>query len=145
MMTSSNGNISSLLAVPVNSPHKGQWRGALVFSLICVWINGWVNSREAADLRRYRTHYDVIVMTLLLNTWRAWTSILNILIIIWINIVSGNGLAPTGEKPLPRAVLNYCQLNPRNKVNEISIKICILKKCMSSMECRPFPGNKGVE
>ena len=23
---------------PVNSPHKGQWRGALMFSLICVWI-----------------------------------------------------------------------------------------------------------
>ena len=53
MMTSSNGNISASLAlcagnspVPVNSPHKGQWRGALVFSLICVWINGWVNSRE---------------------------------------------------------------------------------------------------
>ena len=31
---------------PVNSPHKGQRHGALVFSLICVWINGWVNNRE---------------------------------------------------------------------------------------------------
>ena len=50
---------------PVNSPHKGQWRGALMFSLICAWINGWVNNGEAADLRRHRTHYDVIVMTLL--------------------------------------------------------------------------------
>ena len=49
---------------PVNSPHKGQWRGALMFSLICVWINGWVNNREAGDLRRYRAHYSVIVMTL---------------------------------------------------------------------------------
>ena len=48
---------------PVNSPHKGQWRGALIFSLICVWINGWVNNREAGDLRRYRAHYDVSVMT----------------------------------------------------------------------------------
>ena len=47
---------------PVNSPHKGQWRGALMFSLICVWINGWVNNREAGDLGRYRPHYDVIVM-----------------------------------------------------------------------------------
>ena len=47
---------------PVNSPHKGQWRGALMFSLICVWINGWVNNHEAADFRRYRAHYDVIVM-----------------------------------------------------------------------------------
>ena len=47
---------------PVNSPHKGQWRRALMFSLICVWITGWVNNREAGDLRRYSAHYDVIVM-----------------------------------------------------------------------------------
>ena len=39
---------------PVNSPHKGQWRGALVFPLICTWINGWVNNREAGDLRHHR-------------------------------------------------------------------------------------------
>ena len=30
---------------PVNSPHKGQWRGALMFTLICGRINGWVNNR----------------------------------------------------------------------------------------------------
>ena len=47
---------------PVNFPHKGQWRGDLMFSLICVWINGCVNNREDGDLRRYRAHYDVIVM-----------------------------------------------------------------------------------
>ena len=47
---------------PVNFPHKGLWRGALMFSLICVWINGWVNNRKAGDLRRYRAHYDVTVM-----------------------------------------------------------------------------------
>ena len=33
-----------------------------MFSLICVWINDWVNNGEAGDLRRYRDHYDVIVM-----------------------------------------------------------------------------------
>ena len=38
---------------PVNSPHKGQWRGVLVFSLIFAWIYGWVNNREAGDLRRH--------------------------------------------------------------------------------------------
>ena len=32
------------------------------FSLICVWINGWVNNHKAGDLRRYCAHYDVIVM-----------------------------------------------------------------------------------
>ena len=47
---------------PVNSPHKGQWRGALMFSLICAWINAWVNNHEASDAKRYRAHYDVIVM-----------------------------------------------------------------------------------
>ena len=47
---------------PVNSPHKGQWLGALMFSLICVWINAWVNNREAGDLRSYLAHYDVTVM-----------------------------------------------------------------------------------
>ena len=45
----------------VNS-HQGQWRGALMFSL--AWINGWVSNREAGDLRRHRTYYDVIVMSL---------------------------------------------------------------------------------
>ena len=34
-----------------------------MFSLICVWKkNGWVNDREAGDLRRYLAHYDVTVM-----------------------------------------------------------------------------------
>ena len=47
---------------PVNSPHKDQWRGALVFSLVCAWINGWVNTGEAGHWRRHGAHYDVIVM-----------------------------------------------------------------------------------
>ena len=54
---------------PVNSPHKGQWRGALMFSLICIWINGWVNNREAGDLGRYRVHYDITVMHYDTLTW----------------------------------------------------------------------------
>ena len=32
-------------------PHKGQLRGALKFSLICAWTRGWVNHRDAGDLR----------------------------------------------------------------------------------------------
>ena len=34
---------------PVNSSHKGQWRRALMFSLICARTNGWVNNRDARD------------------------------------------------------------------------------------------------
>ena len=75
MMTSSNGNIFRVTGhlcaeFTGNSPHKGQWRRALMFSLISVWINGWVNNGEAGDLRRYRTHYDVTVMLDLLSTDR---------------------------------------------------------------------------
>ena len=47
---------------PVNSPHKGQWRGALMFSLIYVWINAWAKNRYAGDLRRHQVHYGVNVM-----------------------------------------------------------------------------------
>ena len=42
--------------------HKGEWLGALMFSLICAWINGWVNNGEAGDFKRHRAHYDAIVM-----------------------------------------------------------------------------------
>ena len=76
MMTSSNGNMFASLAfvqgihrwlrgihrLPVNSPHTDQWRGALMFSLICAWTNGWVNNQGAGDMRRHRAHYDVTVM-----------------------------------------------------------------------------------
>ena len=54
---------------PVNSPHKGQWRRALMFSLICAWINDWVNNRGAGDLRRYLAHHDVTVMIVFLSFW----------------------------------------------------------------------------
>ena len=47
---------------PVNAAHKGQWRGALILSLIYVWINGWLNNLEAGDLRRHHAHYNVTVM-----------------------------------------------------------------------------------
>ena len=47
---------------PVNSPHKGQWRGALMIPLICACIHGCANNREAGDSRRHRTHYNVTVM-----------------------------------------------------------------------------------
>ena len=64
----------------VNSPHKVQWRWALVFSLICAWINGWVNNREPGDLSRHCAHYDVIVMRSLLwlQCWHDGNSAFNV-------------------------------------------------------------------
>ena len=63
--------VSALLAICAgNSPVPGEFPAQrpvtrsfdVFFKLICVWINGWVNNREAGDLRRYRAHYDVTLM-----------------------------------------------------------------------------------
>ena len=95
---------SVLLAIcagesPGNSSHKGQWlwRGALMFSLICAWINGWVNNREAGDLRRHRAHYDVTVISCLCPVLIEWP-----IDAIW----------PDGTKPLPEPILTYHQCIP---------------------------------
>ena len=54
---------------PVKSPLKGQWRGALMFPLICAWTNSWVNNRDAGDLRHHRAHYNVTIMKHDLKCW----------------------------------------------------------------------------
>ena len=55
-MTSSNGNIFR---------DTGPLCGELMFSLICAWLNGRVNNREAGDLRRRRAYHNVIVMEMI--------------------------------------------------------------------------------
>ena len=60
---------SALLALcVVNSPVTGEFpsqrpvtRSFDVY-LICASIKGWVNNREAGDLRRYRARYVLTVM-----------------------------------------------------------------------------------
>ena len=49
---------------PVNSPHKGQWRGALMFSLICAWkkrlskqLWGWWFETPSSSLWRHWNVY----------------------------------------------------------------------------------------
>ena len=57
--------LSALLAIRArNSPAPSEFPAH--------WINGWVNNREAGDLRRHRAHFDVIVMILILlvNHWQ---------------------------------------------------------------------------
>ena len=81
MMTSSNGNILRVTGPMCGkftghrwiSFTKGQWRGALIFSLICAWTNRWANNRDAGDLSRHRAHYYVIVMVMVcfVSLWFA--------------------------------------------------------------------------
>ena len=44
----------------VNSPHKGQWCGVLMFPL----ISAWIKNHEVGGLRCHRAHYDFILMYL---------------------------------------------------------------------------------
>ena len=61
---------SALLAICAgNSSVPGEFptqrpvtRSFDVFVDLRLWINGWVNNREAGDLSRYRAHYDVTVI-----------------------------------------------------------------------------------
>ena len=71
MMTSSNGNIFRLTGNLCGEFTGPRWIPGTKASdaEICVWINGWVNNREAGDLRRYRAHYDVIVMIARMKSW----------------------------------------------------------------------------
>ena len=63
---------------PVNSPASDTELWCFLWS--APWINGWVNNREAGDLRRHLAHYDVIVMFFYLRlnkrlskqSWRRW-------------------------------------------------------------------------
>ena len=96
VMTSWNGNIFHIMGplcgdftgnrwIPIK---KGQWRRALMFSLISAWINGWVNNREAGDLRRNRSHYDVTVMVVykIKHTPSSCHSIVNMVTIAKTNV-----------------------------------------------------------
>ena len=59
---------SALLAICArNSPVPGEFPAqrpvTRSFDVFFDLINDWVNNCEAGDLRRYRAHYDVMVMT----------------------------------------------------------------------------------
>ena len=98
---------------PVKSPHKGQWRRALMISLICAWINVWVNDREAGGLRRHRAHYNVTVMIFAISQ-----PSFSIHIFFW-NLLSGVQLTSQhwfrlwlGAKQATSHYLNQCWLRP---------------------------------
>ena len=58
---------------PVDSSHKGQWHGALMFYLICAWTKAWTNNRVGGDLRRrHRVWNDITVMNKLILHFYAY-------------------------------------------------------------------------
>ena len=101
---------------PVNSPHKGQWHGALMFSLICTWTNCWINNRDTGDLRRHCAHYDVTLMCyvrslhrLFGNTSQSFNRIDSSPTHLWdsnyVITVPADALAPSGARTSAGTVL----------------------------------------
>ena len=84
-MTSSNGNIFRVTGPLCGEITGHRWiphskaSDALMFLWSAPWLNGWVNNREAGDLRRQRAHYDVIVMDILYNELYYGMPIMSIL------------------------------------------------------------------
>ena len=67
--------VRGIQRLPVNSPHKGQWRGALLFSLICILLSkhslDWWFEAPLCPLWR---HHNVLLMV---YSWccQSWTYI----------------------------------------------------------------------
>ena len=100
---------------PVNSPHKGQWRGALMFTLICARIKGWVNNCKAGDLRRNHAHYDVIVMGMKNMATVPCSTILFIIMIFGKNIQALKWYHETqihGKLLIPNKACKYMKSKP---------------------------------
>ena len=117
---------------PVNSPHKGQWRGALIFSLISAWINGWVNNPEAGDLRRHHAHYDVIVMDTEIMGSAFWGTSCIYMSLNWVNIVEGNGNWSAPQNC--NVILNSpSQKKPIENDDHISLSQRVNRKCFQHL------------
>ena len=115
---------------PVNSSHKGLWRGALMFSLICVWINGWVNNREAGDLRRYRAYYDVNLMCVwsVLSMVACRTQRHPKLVMVHVHLTRDIVVLPSGCKLFENVILERTYPHPADVIlsfsnNEIQLLI----------------------
>ena len=126
---------------PVNSPHKSQWRGALMFSLICAWINGWVNNEEAGDLRRYCADYDVTVMRQMRESVNIFHLTLKIQPMLkWPGlslVTENNGLSPVWHQAIiwtnTDSTVNW---TPGTKFSEIVIKIWTFSFKDMQFKCR---------
>ena len=103
-------------SVPVNSPHKSQRHGALMFSLICTWTKGWAITRDGGDLRRHRAHYDITVMSSMYCSYpRVWRERDAILQSPWCHLVS--------RMSMHQEQIGYLDMNLYNSFILIQLKI----------------------
>ena len=146
-MTSPNGNIFRVTGhlwgnspVTGKSPHKGQWREALIFSLIFAWINGW---SKPSRRRWFETpscplwlHCNVILCMRLANEKRRY------------NVTSSHiGWAHIQIDPCRKYsyfLLSMCSTSPMININ--STRKCWLKNSQffvpTLMPCPALPFSK---
>ena len=70
--------------LPVNS-HKGQWRGALMVSLICAWMSGWVIWDAIAPLIRHSNSNEKLSL-LSITTPNNFTWSSETITVLWFKI-----------------------------------------------------------
>ena len=116
-----------------SSPHKGQWRGALMFSLICTWTNGWANYRDAGDSRRHCAHYDVTVMKNITHMY-VYMSVMVFLWIRWREKRSRHSLSMrnmqfcvSGKRPMVALFTDALGLDDIMLLNKL---YCICKEAL---------------
>ena len=119
---------------PVNSPPIGQLRGALMFSLICAWINGWVNNRDAGDLRR---HWDVISSK---NLYRHVIILMHALILVLVLLILWVRQAPADSFHMaPYTLFTYSPQEPENGGGGHQIQLASILICWWYLFANPIP------
>ena len=122
--------VSGIHRSPVDSPHKGQWRGALMLSLICASTAGLANNRYAGDLRRLHAHYDVTVMTSRTRSqhWcREWFGAVIIVCIFSGIYYNSSGMTTSNIRhhdiETLSASLVVCELDKRPVMRSLSVSV----------------------
>ena len=104
---------------PVKSPHKSQWRGALVFSMISAWTNSWASNGYAGDLRRHRAHYNVIVIWMKINQW------ISLKLLLWAPINNGPTFVEVSQPVLESMMTQFIDAYMCHKEHEFHFTICL--------------------
>ena len=111
---------------PVDSPHKGQCRGGMIFCLICAWTNDWVNNRDAGDLRRHRADWYVTVVL-----------VLDLIMPEWIHPDFTHLSGPVVWTEHPEKIGGQCDILYREAVSLDDCKDI----CLNTRTCRAFNRN----
>ena len=89
---------------------------------ICPWINGWVNNREAGDLRCNGAHYDVTVMWQIRSCVMAGVCVITpVSISLWYQVLSQRTTLAPSQYPKRRLFVRSRQVSkPRDLYLELS-------------------------